>query len=414
MELCYLLKINMENQNITLNNKNILFCITGSIAAYKACEIIRQLRKENANIQVMMTKSAQEFVGKATFAALTNNEVLTDIFPKTPKAGLEHIEVAMDIDAIIICPATANIICKIASGIADDLITTTMSVCEQPTLYVPAMNFRMWRNEGTIEAVKKLRDAKKIVMNPDSGPLASLHEGVGRLPDLLSIMNEIRSLFKIQIPLKGKKVLVTAGPTREWIDPVRYISNRSSGKMGYSIAKSARDKGADVTLISGPVSLNEIFGIKTIKVETSDEMLAQVILQVENQNHPDFIFMCAAVSDYKMKNISKEKIKRKKMTAKLEIIPAPDILKSITVNKKTKLIAFALETDFNPDEATRKLKDKNADFIAMNITQKGQTGFDSDTNELFIYSKIGKQMKINLNHKIRVASQLIDYIVSCD
>lgn len=414
MVLCYLLKINMENQNITLNNKNILVCVTGSIAAYKTCEIIRQLRKENVNVQVMMTKSAQEFVGKATFAALTNNEVLTEVFPKTPKAGLEHIDVAMDIDAIIVCPATANILCKVANGIADDLISTTMSVCEQPTLYVPAMNFRMWRNEGTIEAVKKLRSAKKIVMNPDSGPLASLHEGVGRLPDVLSIMNEIRSLFKIHLPLKGKKVLVTAGPTREWIDPIRYISNRSSGKMGYSIAKSARDKGADVTLISGPVSLNEISGIKTIKVETSDEMLAQVKLQTETQSYPNFIFMSAAVSDYKMKYVSKEKIKRKEMTTSLEIIPAPDILKSITVNEKAKLIAFALETDFNPVEATRKLKDKNADFIAMNITKIGQTGFDSDTNELFIYSKRGTQIKINLNHKIKVASQLIDYVISCD
>ena len=360
-----------------------------------------------------MTKSAQEFVGKATFAALTNNEVLTDIFPNTPKAGLEHIELAIDVDAIVVCPATANNLCKIANGIADDLITTTLSVCEQPTLYVPAMNFRMWRNEGTIDAVQKLRNAEKIVMEPESGPLASLHEGVGRLPEISDIMNEIRNLFEIPLPLKGKKVLITAGPTREWIDSVRYISNKSSGKMGYSIAKSARDKGADVTLISGPVNLNEIAGIKTIKVETADEMLNAINLLL-SENSPDYFFMCAAVSDFKVKNIGNEKLKRSQIASVLEIEPAPDILKSISLNKNTKLIAFALETTFNPEEAKRKLNSKEADFIAMNIVNEGISGFDSETNEFYVYSKSGKEKKIPLNHKSRIASQLIDHVISCD
>ena len=403
----------MTNKEISLKDKHILICVTGSIAAYKSCEIIRQLRKEDAHVQVMMTKSAQEFVGKATFAALTNNEVLIDVFPDTPKAGLEHIELAINVDAIIVCPATANILCKVANGIADELISTTLSVCEQPTLFVPAMNFRMWRNDGTISAVDKLRKSGKKVIQPESGPLASLHEGVGRLPEINLIMNEIRDLFNIPLPLKGKKVLITAGPTREWIDPVRYISNRSSGKMGYSIAKSARDKGAEVILISGPVALNEIAGVNTIKVETSDEMMnavQQKLLEIEDL---DYLYMCAAVSDYKLKNISQEKIKRKNLSPSLEIIPAIDILKSIKVSGKTKVIAFALETHFNPDEAMRKLNEKNADFIAMNITQKNVTGFDSETNELFIYSKSGKLKELKLNHKSKIASQLIDYINSC-
>ncbi|MBC8197545.1 MAG: bifunctional phosphopantothenoylcysteine decarboxylase/phosphopantothenate--cysteine ligase CoaBC [Candidatus Marinimicrobia bacterium] len=400
------------NKLNTIRNKKILICVTGSIAVYKTCELVRQLRKEDAIVQVMMTKSALEFVGKATFAALTNNEVLTDIFPNTPKAGLEHIELAMDVDAIIVCPATANNLCKVANGIADDLISTTLSVCEQPTLFVPAMNFRMWRNEGTINAVKLLRESGKMVMNPESGQLASLHKGIGRLPEILSIMNGIRNLFNIPLPLKGKKVLITAGPTREWIDPVRYISNRSSGKMGFALAKSARDKGAEVVLISGPVSLNQISGIHTIPVETSDEMLNAIQIQLEAGSKIDYLFMCSAVSDYKLKNISLHKIKRKDLQPSLEIIPAPDILKSISTGKDTKIIAFALETEYNKVEALRKLKDKKADFIAMNITQKGISGFDSETNELFIFNKAEKIKKLELNHKSRIASQLIDYVIS--
>jgi len=400
------------NKLNTIRNKKILICVTGSIAVYKTCELVRQLRKEDAIVQVMMTKSALEFVGKATFAALTNNEVLTDIFPNTPKAGLEHIELAMDVDAIIVCPATANNLCKVANGIADDLISTTLSVCEQPTLFVPAMNFRMWRNEGTINAVKLLRESGKMVMNPESGQLASLHKGIGRLPEILSIMNGIRNLFNIPLPLKGKKVLITAGPTREWIDPVRYISNRSSGKMGFALAKSARDKGAEVVLISGPVSLNQISGIHTIPVETSDEMLNAIQIQLEVGNKIDYLFMCSAVSDYKLKNISLHKIKRKDLQPSLEIIPAPDILKSISTGKDTKIIAFALETEYNKVEALRKLKDKKADFIAMNITQKGISGFGSETNELFIFNKAEKIKKLELNHKSRIASQLIDYVNS--
>lgn len=400
------------NKSNTLKDKKILICVTGSIAVYKTCELVRQLRKEDAIVQVMMTKSAQEFVGKATFSALTNNEVLTDIFPNTPKAGLEHIELAMNVDAIIVCPATANNLCKVANGIADDLISTTLSVCEQPTLFVPAMNFRMWRNEGTINAVELLRHSGKKIMNPEAGQLASLHEGIGRLPEILAIMNEIRNLFNIPLPLKGKKVLITAGPTREWIDPVRYISNRSSGKMGFALAKSARDKGAEVVLISGPISLNQISGIKTISVESSDEMLDAIQIQLEIGSNIDYLFMCSAVSDYKLKHISLNKIKRKDLKPSLELIPAPDILKTISTGKDTKIIAFALETEYNKVEALRKLKDKKADFIAMNITRKGISGFDSETNELFVFNKAEKIKKIELNHKSRIASQLIDYVIS--
>jgi phosphopantothenoylcysteine decarboxylase/phosphopantothenate--cysteine ligase len=241
-----------------MKNKNILIIVTGSIAAYKACEVVRYLRKEGANVQVMMSKSALEFVGITTFAALTGHDVITELFPNTPKAGLDHIQLAIDLDAVAVVPATANILCKVASGVADELVSTTLSVCEQPTLFAPAMNFRMWQNPATQEAVEKLRKRGNVIVDPDEGLLASLHEGVGRLPDIREIMNGIRGLFEMPLPLKGKKVLVTAGPTREAIDPIRYISNRSSGKMGYALAEKARDMGAEVVLISGPVSLSPV------------------------------------------------------------------------------------------------------------------------------------------------------------
>ena len=224
-----------------MKNKNILLIVTGSIAAYKACDVVRLLSKEGANVQVMMSRSAQEFVGKATFTALTGHEVIIELFPDTPKAGLEHIQMAMELDAVVVVPATANILCKVANGVADEVVSTTLSVCEQPTLFAPAMNFRMWQNPATQEAVDKLRHRGKIIINPDEGLLASLHEGEGRLPNITKIMNGIRSLFEMPLPLKGKKVLVTAGPTREAMDPIRFISNRSSGKMGFSIAKAAKN-----------------------------------------------------------------------------------------------------------------------------------------------------------------------------
>ena len=310
-----------------MKNKNILIAVTGSIAAYKACEVVRLLRKEGANVQVMMSKSALEFVGKATFAALTHNEVITEIFPDTPKAGLEHIEMATELDAIVVVPATANIICKVANGVADDVVSTTLSVCEQPTLFAPAMNFRMWQNPATIEAVEKLRKNRSIVLDPEEGQLASLHEGEGRLPEINDIMNGIRSLFEIPLPLLGKQILVTAGPTREAIDPVRFISNRSSGKMGYALAKVARNMGAQVTLISGPVSLSPIPEVEMVNVESTEEMAIAV---KNNCGDADYLFMVAAVADYSPANPSDKKIKRNSENKSIILKPALDILKSIS------------------------------------------------------------------------------------
>ena len=392
-----------------MKNKNILIAVTGSIAAYKACEVVRLLRKEGAHVQVMMSKSAMEFVGKATFAALTDNEVITEIFPNTPKAGLEHIEMAIELDAIVVVPATANTICKAANGVADDVVSTTLSACEQPTLFAPAMNFRMWQNPATMEAVEKLRKKGSIVLDPEEGQLASLHEGEGRLPELIDILNGIRSLFEIPLPLQGKKVLVTAGPTREAIDPVRFISNRSSGKMGYALAEKARDMGASVILISGPVSLPPIPEIEMIYVETAEEMAVSI---QANCNDADYLFMVAAVADYSPVNPADQKIKRNSENKSIELKPALDILKSIKGKTKGKVIAFALETHDGESEAQRKLVEKGADFIVLNYANEEGAGFESSTNRVTIFSKSGNQIELKKDRKDRIAQKIIEYILN--
>jgi phosphopantothenoylcysteine decarboxylase/phosphopantothenate--cysteine ligase len=392
-----------------MKNKNILIAVTGSIAAYKACEVVRLLRKEGANVQVMMSKSALEFVGKATFAALTHNEVITEIFPDTPKAGLEHIEMATELDAIVVVPATANTICKVANGVADDVVSTTLSVCEQPTLFAPAMNFRMWQNPATIEAVEKLRKNGSIVLDPEEGQLASLHKGEGRLPEINDIMNGIRSLFEIPLPLLGKQILVTAGPTREAIDPVRFISNRSSGKMGYALAKVARNMGAQVTLISGPVSLSPIPEVEMVNVESTEEMAIAV---KNNCGDADYLFMVAAVADYSPANPSDKKIKRNSENKSIILKPALDILKSIRGKTKGEIIAFALETHNGESEAQRKLVEKGADFMVLNYANEKGAGFETSTNRVTIFSKAGNQIELKKDRKDRIAKKIIEYILN--
>ncbi|MBC8256401.1 MAG: bifunctional phosphopantothenoylcysteine decarboxylase/phosphopantothenate--cysteine ligase CoaBC [Candidatus Marinimicrobia bacterium] len=392
-----------------MKDKNILIIVTGSIAAYKACEVVRLLRKEGANIQVMMSKSALEFVGRATFAALTDHEVITEMFPNTPKAGLEHIEMAIKLDAIVVVPATANTICKAANGVADDVVSTTLSVCEQPALFAPAMNFRMWQNPATMDAVDKLRKNGSLVLDPEEGQLASLHEGEGRLPDVSVIMNGIRTLFELPLPLVGKKVLVTAGPTREAIDPVRFISNRSSGKMGYALAKATRDLGAEVKLVSGPVSLPPLPEAEMIYVETAKEMADSV---QSNCIDVDYLFMVAAVADYSPINPSDKKIKRNSENESIELKPALDILKSIKGKTKGKVIAFALETHDGESEAQRKLSEKGVDYIVLNYANEKGAGFESSTNRVTIFSKSGNQLELKKDRKDRIAQKIIEHVLN--
>ena len=393
-----------------LNNKNILVCVTGSIAAYKACEIIRILRKEGAQIQVVISKAAQEFIGITTFAALSNNKVITELFPKNPKGGLEHIDLAFEIDLIVVVPATANILCKVGNGIADDLVSTTLSVCEQTQIFAPAMNFRMWQNKATIEAVKKLRKQKKIILDPEEGQLASLHTGEGRLPSTDNIINEIRKAFNNPLLLKNKKILVTAGPTREPIDPVRFISNRSSGKMGFAIAKVAKDYGATVDLISGPVNIPSIPQINTIDIETTIQMKEQVDKLLNNNNY-DYIFMVAAISDYYIKNQKYKKIKSSLNSMHLELYKNPDLIKEISNKSNAKIIGFALETHNGEEEAIKKLKNKNLDYIVLNYANEKGAGFNVNTNHVFLYSKNGNKIEFSLDRKDRIAQLIIENVL---
>ena len=395
----------------TLKNKNILFCITGSIAAYKACDIIRNLRKEKANVQIAISKAGQKFIGIATLAALSNNKVITDLFPENPRGGLEHIDLAFEIDLIIIAPATANIICKSGNGVADNLISTILCVCEQKQIFVPAMNHRMWHNKATMEAVEKIRQREGIVLNPDEGKLASLHTGDGRLPEINRITNEIRKAFNQQLYFDNMNVLITAGPTREPIDTVRFISNRSSGKMGFSIAKQVKNYGGNVDLITGPVSLDDISQINTIKIETALEMDKEIDILL-NKKQYNYIFMVAAIADYKATNIENKKIKSSSKILDIRFKKNPDILKKISKNNNAKIIGFALETNNGEENALKKMKDKNLDYIILNYANEKNAGFDSNRNHVFLYSKNGLKKEFKLDRKDRIAKLILNTIIT--
>ena len=387
-----------------LKNKKILLCVTGSIAAYKACEFIRLLKKQGCDVQVVMSESSQDFIGKLTLASLSDNEVLTH----KGQSGLEHVKFAIEYDAVVILPSTANIICKAAQGVADDIISTVLSICEQPKLFVPAMNFRMWQSQATQKAVKTLQSDSVHIMNPEEGFLASLHKGEGRLPKLHDAMNELRRLLKIKTPLKNKKILISAGPTREPIDPVRFISNKSSGKMGFALAEQARNMGGEVTLISGPVNLDGPSEINTKFVETADEMFESMNEHLD----VDMIFMCAAVSDYTPINKSTIKIKSKSKNMSIEMTPTRDIIKSISKNTDAKIIAFALETCNGKNNATKKLQDKGAEFIVLNHPTDDGCGIDSNYNKVTILNNSSEEFVIKKDRKDRVAKKILEFIIS--
>jgi phosphopantothenoylcysteine decarboxylase/phosphopantothenate--cysteine ligase len=393
-----------------LKNKKILLCITGSIAAYKSCELLRLLIKEGANVQVMMSKSAEKFIGVATLAALSNNEVLTNLFPDKPKGGMDHVNLSFELDAIIVAPATANILCKAANGVADEIVSTTLSICDVPILFAPAMNFRMWNNEGTINAVEILKERKNIIIPPEDGQLASLHKGKGRLANFNNIMNNIRKLFNQDLILENKKILITAGPTQEPIDPIRFITNRSSGKMGYAIAKAAKEYGAEVTLISGPVSISNIPGINKIEINTAEQMNNEITNELSSKDF-DFIFMAAAVSDYKPIKYSNQKIKSKENIQNLKLEKSIDIMANTISKYKGIKIAFSLETENGKKNAINKMKNKGADYIILNYANEPGAGFNEDTNHVYLFSRNGLNKEFRKNTKLRIAKKLIEYII---
>ena len=391
-----------------LANKHILLCVTGGIAAYKAAEIVRLFKSSGSNVRVLMTKAAQEFITPLTMQALSGNQVHVDLLDTEAEAAMGHIELAKWSDAILIAPCSANSISRLAAGKGDDLMTAVCLAAECKIYFAPAMNQAMWADSRTQKNYQVLKKNNFISIGPNSGEQACGDEGYGRMSEPQEIVSEVATNFSEGL-LAGKKILITAGPTREKIDPVRYISNRSSGKMGFSIAEAARDEGGLVSLISGPVSLKTPDEIKRINVESADEMFNEVNKVVNNF---DFFISTAAVADFKPEKIENQKIKKEKKSNNLsmELIENKDILKSISLKKgDLKVIGFAAETQDVVKNAKKKLNEKKLDLIIANDVSDSSIGFDSDENEVYLITrKIEK--KIEKNSKKKLSRSIIEFI----
>ncbi|HHF7366872.1 TPA: bifunctional phosphopantothenoylcysteine decarboxylase/phosphopantothenate--cysteine ligase CoaBC [Legionella bozemanae] len=388
--------------------KKILLGVCGGVAAYKSAYLIRELTRAGAEVKVVMTQSAQEFVSPLLMQALSGNDVRTDLFDAQAERAMGHIELARWADYLVIAPASANCLAKLAQGIADDLLSTLYLVAEVPVIICPAMNRSMWAHPATQANAKLLQERGVILVGPEEGAQACGEQGLGRVSEVEQIMSALR-LYNVHRLLAGKKVLVTAGPTREPMDPVRYISNYSSGKMGYAIAEAAAMAGAQVTLISGPSALQASAKIKRILVESAQEMLDAVMQEMPT----DGIFIgTAAVADYRVESPASEKMKKKnqdEMTLKL--IKNPDILSRVADSARAScVVGFAAETTDVVHYATEKLQRKKLDMIVANSVGKG-LGFDSEVNQVTVITK-NKQIELPLTHKTRLAGQIIAIIAA--
>lgn len=393
-----------------LDGKRILLGITGGIAAYKSAEIASLLKKNGADVQVIMTVSAKHFLGSATLKSLTDNTVLSEMFTENKNRRVEHIDLADSADLCLIAPATANIIGKISSGIADDLLTTTVMALGCPVVFSPSMNTRMYENPIVQGNIQKLSALGYHFVEPDSGMLACGYTGKGRLPDPKIIVEYVKDiLISEKKDLTGKKILITAGPTREYLDPVRYITNRSSGKMGYALAEAAKNRGAEVILISGTSAIKEITGIKTIYVETTTEMLNAV---EEHFASSDILIKAAAVLDFQPAAYSDEKIKKSDSDISFHMIPSVDILKKMGSQKKNQLIiGFAAETSNFINNAVVKIKNKNLDMVVVNDVSRKDIGFDVDNNEVKLIMKDGSVITLEKDSKKNIAQAILNSIV---
>ncbi len=397
-----------------LHGKNIVLGVTGGIAAYKAADVVSRLKKQGANVYVIMTQNSTQFVSALTFQSLSQNYVVTDMFEDPKTWDVEHIALAKRADLFLIAPASANVIGKMAHGIADDMLTTTVMATEAPVYLAVAMNTKMYENPILQNNLSILRGYGYHIIDPGSGRLACGDVGAGKLADPEIIVDEVIKYFESEkteiIPqtLLGKKVLVTAGPTRESIDPVRYISNESSGKMGYAIAKKAYEMGAEVTLVSGPTSIKAPEGVNLIKVISTQDMFDAVMAN----KSVDVIIKAAAPADYKPAQMSAEKIKKKDASMSIEMVKNPDILKTLGELKTNQLlVGFAAETQNLKAYALGKLNEKNLDFIvANNVSEKG-AGFDVDTNIVTIFDKDGTETAYDCLEKDQVARIVLDRVV---
>ena len=391
-----------------LKDKKVILGITGGIAAYKACDIVRRLKKLGAQVIVVMTENAQKFITPLTFETLSGNEVVTEMFPERRFVGVRHVDLAGWADLILIAPATANIIGKIRSGIADDILTTIVISSKAPVLIAPAMNVNMYENPIFQENLSYLQKLGYKFVEPGVGELASGIVGKGRLAEPETIVGEVVKILTKEKDLEGKSIVVTASRTEEPLDPIRYLSNRSSGKMGYAIAQEAYERGAKVTLISGPSNLTPPSGLNFIPVRTAQEMLSAVKSVFKKA---DALIMSAAVSDFSPTLISKEKIKKGRKEIVLKLRHTVDILKEMGKQKKEKvLVGFSLETEDEIKNAKKKLAEKNLDLIVVNNPNVPGAGFEVNTNQVTLIDKRGKIEKLPLLSKKEVAGKILDKV----
>ena len=389
-----------------LKNKKITLCVCGSISAYKSVSLASEWVQSGADVKVLMTKSAQNFVGKATFEGITHNKVLDDLWDSESDLNIDHLDIAKNSDLIVVAPITANMISKISQGASDDLISTTLIATEKPIIIAPAMDGNMYDHFSVSKNIELLKKNGIIVLDPESGYLASGSMGKGRLKNLDEITSEVKRVLTITDDLKGKNILITAGGTREPIDAVRYIGNRSSGKMGHSLAEICLERGANGTLVTTSNILVPK-GIKKISVVTADEMKNEVISRLDST---DCVIMAAAVADFKAKNINDEKIKKENIDVMtLDLIRNDDILNLLRESKCIK-IGFAAETENHQKFGLDKLKNKNLDMIIINDVSNNQIGFESDYNQVKIITKKGDIFTTEVENKKIIASEIMDKV----
>ena len=391
-------------------SKTVVLGVSGGIAAYKACDVVSRLRKENVQVNVIMTKHATEFVSALTFQSISQNPVAVEMFEPVTNWDIEHISLAKKADIFLIAPATANVIGKIANGIADDMLSTTVMATKAPVVIAPAMNTNMYENPVTQANIQKLKDLGYIFIEPGYGRLACGDLGPGKLAEPDLIVENIKFLLNKTDELKGKNVLVTAGPTQEAIDPVRYITNKSTGKMGYALAYQAALMGAKVTLVTGPTNIEIPFGIsEVIKIKSAGQMYEAVTSRFYEM---DIVIKSAAVADYKPKNISDSKIKKSDSDLVLELDRNKDILFELgKLKTKQVLVGFAAETDDLIANAQKKLAKKNLDFIVANDLKQEGAGFAGDTNIVKLLFADGNIEELPIMTKNQLSKEIYDKII---
>ena len=393
-----------------LKGKKIVLGITGSIAAYKSCLIIRALIKHGAEVQVVITPSGKEFITPITLSALTHKPVISEFFSQRDGTWHSHVDLGLWADAMLIAPCTASTLGKMAHGVADNMLITTYLSMKAPVFIAPAMDLDMYQHPSTQANLQQLKSYGNHIIEPASGFLASGLEGKGRMEEPERIVELLDKFFNPTADLQGKHIMITAGPTYEKIDPVRFIGNYSSGKMGYALAEECYRRGAEVTLISGPVSLSCSEGIRRIDVESCEEMYEQAIKAFPQQHAA---ILCAAVADFKPENVAETKIKREKDDLLLRLKPTQDISSTLGKMKTSDqhIVAFALETNDEEQNAMHKLEKKNADFIVMNSTRNPGTTFLSDENQITIIHKEGKK-EYAKKPKTDVAKDIVDELAT--